>query len=371
MRNRPRIMVLDGDYTHTLAVQAELKQHLNAEIISVASSPRSPGHLSRHTDVRVVAPPSSSDAFGEALLEIAAAHQPDLIVPVGFSATSVVISREAELRPFSRVLAPEPKLFAIAASKTRTYHAAEAAGVRAPLEYGTDQVELSKSLARDTFPIFAKARFERGGVSTALVRSVEELERFDAGPLGGDVIFQEYINGNSFTYAHCGYFVKGEAVVSMEHIEQRSVPRRGGSGTRVQAAAIPELAEQATKLLTHLSWTGIAQVEFKVAATGEFILMEINPKLWASYALASRSGHAIAAAAAAQELDINLPESAPPRVGMSMVFPIREFLHVAAHFSEENVIASAAAMLWPPARADFDVADVRAHLPRRQRPTAP
>ncbi len=370
MSSKPRIVVLDGDYTHTLAVQTELKKHLNAEIISVASSPRSPGHLSRYTDIRVVGPPSSSDTFGDALVKIAATHQPDLIVPVGFSATSAVISHEAELRPFSRILAPDPESFALAASKTRTYQAAKAAGVRVPFEYGTDQAKLRNSLARDTFPIFAKARFERGGVSTALLRSAEELESFDAGPLGGDVIFQEYINGNSFTYAHCGYFVEGKAVISMEHIEQRSVPRRGGSGTRVQAADIPELAQQASKLLSHLSWTGIAQVEFKVTQTGEYILMEINPKLWASYALASRSGHAIAAAAAARELEIDLHYSSRRHLGMSMVFPLREFLHVATNFSEENVVASAAAMLWPPARPDFDVTDLRAHLARRHRPTA-
>ncbi|MGV2902608.1 ATP-grasp domain-containing protein [Microbacterium sp. AGC62] len=370
MRTPPKIMVLDGDFTHTLAVQRELKQHLDAEIISVASSPLSPGYLSRHTDLRVIAPPSSSEAFGEALVGVAAVHKPDLIVPIGFSSNSAVIARAAELLPFSQLLAPSVESFSRAASKTLTYQSADEVGVRAPLEYGTDSAALADALPTGDYPIFAKARFERGGISTALIRSAEELRRFDPEALGGDVIFQEYINGDPFTYAHCGYFVDGKPVVSMEHIEQRSVPRRGGSGTRVVSASIPELARQASTLLSHLSWTGVAQVEFKMAANGDFILMEINPKLWASYALASRSGHPIVASAAARLLDFELQDTRAARLGMAMVFPVRELLHVAANIREENVFSSSVAMLWPPAHIDFDLADLRAHVPRRRRKAA-
>jgi predicted ATP-grasp superfamily ATP-dependent carboligase len=368
--DRPRIMVLDGDYTHTLAVHSELKQLLNAEIISVASTHRSPGHLSRRTDVRVVAPPSTSAVFGDALVELASTHRPDLIVPVGFASTSAVLARRPELNRLSRTLTPDEPSFSLAASKTRTYRAAAEAGVRVPKEYGTDAAEVRARLAPDLYPIFAKARLERGGVSTAFIRSPEDLRRFDPAALGGDVIFQEYVDGDTFTYAHGGFFERGEPVVSLDHVERRSVPRRGGSGTRVVSARIPELASEAQKLLRHLSWTGMAQVEFKLSSAGEYILMEINPKLWASYALASRSGHPIVATAAARRLDTDPPQQRG-RIGVAMVFPFREMRYVAENLRDENVLASAAAMLWPPAKLDFEAADLRAHLPRRFRQDAP
>lgn len=361
-------MVLDGEYTHSLAIQAELRNLLGARVSSVASSPRAPGHLSRHTDNRLTTPHSDNPHYAEALLDLIVRHTPDVVVPVGFPSFSTMVSLADALPSFVHALVPGTDVFHLAANKTCTYEAAVSAGVRAPSEYPI-VLESGDSIPPESeFPIFAKARRERGGVSTALIGSPAELMDFDVSHLGGDVIFQEFISGDQSTYAQCGYYADGKPVVTFQHQELRSAPRRGGSGTRVKAVENRSVAEAADRLLRELKWDGIAQVEFKRNRKGEYVIMEINPKFWASYALAARSGYPIAATAVAHRLGLSVPDSRPcPGHGLSMVFPLRELKYVAKNLRTERILESVAAMVWPPAIPDVELLDLRAHIPRRSR----
>ena len=52
-----------------------------------------------------------------------------------------------------------------------------------------------------------------------------------------------------------------------------------------------KLFNYGTKILDKLKWHGVAMVEFKQnLSNGEFYLMEINPKFWASHDLAIEAG---------------------------------------------------------------------------------
>jgi len=370
VKNRVKVMVLDGDYGHSVAVHAELKKHLEVTTISVASSRTAPGHRSRYTDVRLLSCRPDEPAFGENLLSLVASAEPDLVVPVGYASSAHTVSVMDRLAPLTHALVPSASAFMTASSKPLTYEAARRVGIRVPEERQLGANGGVGERAPEDYPVFAKARLERGGVSTALIRSEKEFEQFDPESLGGDVMFQEYIDGSVFTYGHNGFYEHGHPVMTFQHEEVRSVPRRGGSGTRVRLADLPELARMADRLLLELDWSGIAQVEFKIAANGEFVLMEVNPKVWASYALARWSGHPIIATATCRALGIDLTHPARTRsAGASMVFPIREFAYVRKHRGTdgESLAASALAMLWPPARIDVELLDVCARWPRSSR----
>ena len=363
MSENPRLMVLDGGYRHSLTIVSELKRELGGTIASVASSPAAHAFRSRYTDVRMLAPRPTDDAFVEAILQYVENFEPHAIVPVGHASFSRVIQAAHKFPASVNLLAPSVDGFEVASDKVRTYDLARSLGIRVPLEYSRQSIT-SGSVP---FPIFAKARKEQGGPSTALLRSKAEFEGFDASTLGGDVMFQEYIAGDAFTLAHNGYFQEGVNVLSYQHIELRSVPRQGGSGTRVRTIKNAEIATLADRLMSTMAWSGVAQVEFKRAESGEPVLMEINPKFWASYSLGSRNGFPLASAAVADLIgrDIRVPRSR--RRESSMVFPMRELAYAAKHRQHESMIASAASMLWPPAQWDVEFFDVRAHLPQRQR----
>ena len=50
------------------------------------------------------------------------------------------------------------------------------------------------------------------------------------------------------------------------------------------------MLDDAERLLTALKWHGVAMVEFKMDARGQYWLMEINPRLWGSLALSIDAG---------------------------------------------------------------------------------
>jgi protein-tyrosine-phosphatase len=64
----------------------------------------------------------------------------------------------------------------------------------------------------------------------------------------------------------------------------------GGSSYRQSIPANQELLRHAVAFLDALEWHGVAMVEYKVAKDGRFWLMEINPRLWGSLALAIDAG---------------------------------------------------------------------------------
>ena len=371
MKTRPRVMVLDGGYRHSLAVGAELKRVLGATILAVAASPHSPALRSRHTDVSLIAPHPSESSFARTLLQHAQEQLPDIIVPVGHASFARLISLSHSLPRSVRVLIPDAKNFQVASNKVLTYELARTLGIRVPREYKQRELTANDGQPFVQYPIFAKARLERGGPSTALLMSEAEYVAFDRSAIGGDVIFQEYIGGDSYTFAQNGYYEDGHPILSFQHVELLSVPRRGGSGTRVQTADLPTVRKLANRLLAALNWTGVAQVEFKRASNGEFVLMEINPKFWASYALSSRSGHPIAATAVARALCIDQPRSRRGRPKMSMVFPIRELSYALKNRHDQNIFASMGSQIWPPAHLDIELRDIWAYLPSRRTKAQP
>ena len=72
---------------------------------------------------------------------------------------------------------------------------------------------------------------------------------------------------------------------------RKLVPRGVGSCRHGEALWMPELVEDSLRLLKTCDFTGISQVEFKRdPRSGEFKLMEINPRLWMWHSLAAACG---------------------------------------------------------------------------------
>ncbi len=207
-------------------------------------------------------------------------------------------------------------------------------GIETPVDYSRRVADLAADGRPDVsdhlpFPVFLKARRENGSATTSPVSDPEAFwesyDRIAAAAPRGDVLVQEYVDGSDSTYG-CGVLCFDNAVeLTCVHEEVRSVPRHGGSGTHLRLESEESVARDATRLLTTIGWDGVALVEFKRRADGTFVLMEINPKFWASYALASRFGYRFASTIVADRLDlaVETPVGSPAERG-EMVFPLRE-----------------------------------------------
>jgi protein-tyrosine-phosphatase/predicted ATP-grasp superfamily ATP-dependent carboligase len=100
---------------------------------------------------------------------------------------------------------------------------------------------------------------------------------------------QSYVEG-------CGIgiellFNKGHKVWQFAHERLHEFPLTGGRSTyRKSILPDPRMLAAAETLLSALEWHGVAMVEFKLGQNGDFYLLEINPRLWGSLALAIDAG---------------------------------------------------------------------------------
>jgi hypothetical protein len=83
----------------------------------------------------------------------------------------------------------------------------------------------------------------------------------------------------------------GEPLVTFQHRQIRGNSYVGGGGVFRRSVYVPRLETVARKLLDHLDWHGLACIEYmRDAETGEFVLTEINPRMWQSLPATVRAG---------------------------------------------------------------------------------
>lgn len=364
----PEVLVLDGDSDVALQIAKEVSVDLDAHVIGTGTSRYSRLFYSIYCDESRVLPEPDTTAYASALRSLLEARRPDVVVPVGYQSTTALDTiRDAIPDDVAHPL-PPPGALETAVDKTKTLSLASTHGIDVPANCADqipDDGTVSGDHVGDVFPLFLKARCETGESDTAKVTSREEFDRAYAALTqrnGEPPLVQKYVGGDGYTYAYGFLFVDGVPKLSFGHVELRSVPRWGGSGTRLRAFTDPELESRSRQLLEALDWHGVALVEYRRHA-GEYVLMEINPKFWASYALASQSGYRFASTLVAALLDEpTSPSPTPGAIQCERVFPLREMSYCLAHAETESFLEAARAMLWPPAPPDVNLEDFVAWL---------
>jgi predicted ATP-grasp superfamily ATP-dependent carboligase len=100
---------------------------------------------------------------------------------------------------------------------------------------------------------------------------------------------QNYITGRGIGVEML--FNEGQKAWHFTHERLHEYPLTGGRSTyRKSIQPDPRMLAAAETLLKALEWHGVAMVEFKLGQNGDFYLLEINPRLWGSLALAIDAG---------------------------------------------------------------------------------
>jgi protein-tyrosine-phosphatase/predicted ATP-grasp superfamily ATP-dependent carboligase len=128
---------------------------------------------------------------------------------------------------------------------------------------------------------------------TRLVQDSEERDRYCRALLPHTpVIEQRYLGGIGFGVELL--YDRGKRIWHFCHLRVHEGTGQEGLGSgslyRRSATPPPDLLQHATCMLDRLCWHGVAMVEFLVSPSGESWLMEINPRLWGSLALAIDAG---------------------------------------------------------------------------------
>jgi predicted ATP-grasp superfamily ATP-dependent carboligase len=248
---------------------------------SIASRSRASArwHEVRHTG-------DGDDAFIESVDAVAREHGYEVVFPGWERAIGIISERRSDLS-FAVGYGPHEGVL-IAMDKERLSPVAAQAGLSVPriVEGGPDAV------ASFDGPVVVKPGSQT--LTTLPARSFDDaaeavgyVERIAAA--GGRAIVQERLSGALLAVS----LVQGPAgiVTLCQQVAIHSWPPETGITARGRTIAVDDaLREGIQRLLTVLQWQGIAQLQFIVPPDGVPRLIDFNPRLYGSIALAIRAG---------------------------------------------------------------------------------
>lgn len=290
-----RALVLDA---HSSA-GIEVVQSLGRAGIGVDAASEQPeclGFVSRYPDRRYPQPAAGDpDTFNSWLRELDDQRQYSLIVPTTENSLSAVnnLHKDDPLR--AKALLPSPESIQIALSKEATWQHANRLGIRVPQSRLITSID--QPVQAMPFPVVLKP--VRSLVNIAgttelplpvIARTEHERTRALEGLLmKSPVLEQSYVSGRGLG-VECLY-ESGRLIWFFVHERIHELPLTGG-GSTYRRSVTPDTpaVRVAKRLLDTLNWHGVAMVEFKLQPDETVCLIEINPRLWGSLALAIDSG---------------------------------------------------------------------------------
>jgi predicted ATP-grasp superfamily ATP-dependent carboligase/protein-tyrosine-phosphatase len=292
----PGVLVLDAQSRAGLAALQSLGRR--GIPVDIASEGACLAERSRYVRHHVRQPRTTRpEAFVRWLEEVAGANPYALIVPSTEVSLLGVLSL-APSHPLRRAaVLPSNESLEVALSKERTREVAAALGIAVPRSRLLLASDPRLTPEANRFPLVLKPcasvvsighRFV--GLRPLLARTLAEWQdALDRLLPRGPVLEQEFVPGGGVGI-ECLYR-DGARLWHFQHERVHELPLTGGgSSYRRSSPAAERLLSDATRLLDHLQWHGVAMVEFKGAPDRGYTLMEINPRLWGSLPLSVDAG---------------------------------------------------------------------------------
>jgi predicted ATP-grasp superfamily ATP-dependent carboligase len=106
-----------------------------------------------------------------------------------------------------------------------------------------------------------------------------------------EYLVQEKVESSKKIHGFFALALEGEIISWHGHERLRTFPEKGGVTVFSRTQYDPELKEIASRLLREMNWSGFAMVEFlHDDRTGEWKIIELNPRLWGSVMLSEFCG---------------------------------------------------------------------------------
>lgn len=297
-----RVLVTDGENRSALAVTRSLGK-LGCQVTVASPFVRSLASVSRYCTHGVVVPDplTAGDEYCAAICEIVKSEETEVLFPVTEQSIYLLNPlRNCQLKNLM-LACPLPQMMQAVSNKFQLFQLAEKLGVSVPQTFYLNNAGSLKDIIAQIvhYPVVVKPSLSRilvdgefiaGGVCYAKTRT--ELEEiYAANPvLQFPSLIQEKIIGPG-----TGLFTlydKNRHLVLFSHKRLREKPPSGG--VSVVSESVPlddEMVASTGKLLSTISFAGVAMVEFKRdLRDGKAKLMEINGRFWGSLQLAIACG---------------------------------------------------------------------------------
>lgn len=269
--------------------------------IVVSEHPEAPAFSSRYAAETVEVPSPRENLLGyrDALLSLARREDVRTVVPMREEDAYVLAKYRDEFADHVEPLWPSLEALRTVHDRVRLVEAAAEAGVAVPETRPLDEVEDwdRERIVKSRYSILADEY--DASLSSAEVReptSTRYLEpgvEPDTGAIRAEMehvpIVQEYVPGTE--YAFWALYDRGEPVATCHKRQLRAWEYAGGTSIARETVRDPEIERVGRELLGALDWHGLAAVQFvRSDRTGEYHLLEVNPRTWISLSCAVQAG---------------------------------------------------------------------------------
>jgi protein-tyrosine-phosphatase/predicted ATP-grasp superfamily ATP-dependent carboligase len=290
-----RALVLDGHSAAALeTVQSLGRGRVTVHVCSDQSDCLA--FRSNYAERKIRQPtPVDAKAFTDWLKALDAENQYTLIVPAT-EASLLMLRWLPENDPLRlKAVIPNNECLDNALDKERTWRAARSLGIPVPDSIFIESLEGVPSAS--PFPLVLKPIWSKvvlNGRIVTLSAAIVDNDRDRRKHLNAWLPYvpvqqQMYVRGRGVGVEFL--YNRGRKVWHFAHERIHEFPLTGGGSTyRRSITPSSELLAASEKLLNAFQWHGVAMIEYKVKPDGTFCLLEINPRLWGSLALAVDAG---------------------------------------------------------------------------------
>jgi D-aspartate ligase len=301
-RDVPAVIVKVGHYPiHHGGVDAiRSLGRLGVPVLAVTEDRWTPAALSRYCRDQFVWPKAERAEPELMVKHLKEAGQqigtPSILIPTDEEAAVLIAENAAELADWFLLPQVAADLPARLASKGGLYRLCLEYDVPAPdSSFPQTMADIERFAARATFPVVAKnleawTRLHHPVVNgTTIIDSAGELLTMARG--WGEtpsVILQEYIPADVAEdwIVHLYRGTDGDPLVLFTGIKVRSWPPQAGMTALAYTVSNPKLAELAAHLCDRVSFSGIADLDFRFdRRDGQYKLVDFNPRIGAQFRL--------------------------------------------------------------------------------------
>ncbi|WP_137285261.1 carboxylate--amine ligase [Halorussus salinisoli] len=262
--------------------------------IAVSEQEAVPGLRSNYCEDSVTTPDPNEDlaAYAETLLSLASLPNVRTVVPVREEDVYVLAKHREAFGEYVSTPWPDLDRLRSVQDRVRLFEAATDAEVATPETATLDEwddwdreviVKPRYTVRATEYLDGADGESHAQHSSTRFVAPGTEPDR-DAvvAEMNHVPLVQEYVP-DSDEYAFFALYDHGEPVATFQHRQRRGYKYSGGPSAFRESVDIPALDAAGRRLLDELDWHGLAMVEFlRNPRTGDFELMEVNPRFWTS-----------------------------------------------------------------------------------------
>ncbi len=252
---------------------------------------RSAAQVALAADVSV-----SASRFVEQVAALCSAHEPTVIIP-GTEAELVALVKWRHLLPPTVLGLPSSETLARVSSKLRLNEFALAAGLAVPPTSLVSATDLSQVVP---YPAVAKPVHtveQRGdalvSVSAVPIDSFTELTQLFERLQAPELLVQPRLRGQLHSLA--GVMWNGVLQAPIQQVARSIYPEPCGGSAIAQTVEVdPTMVRRLEHMLRLIGWEGIAQMQWIRADDGDYVI-DLNPRVYGSLALANAAGSNLAA----------------------------------------------------------------------------